>query len=458
MQFSLDAPVRSHDLTARLIPGAKEHFVMEEGRDFLVLGYGKKEEMSLRNLRLLIRRAVYIAKGRHFTSLVLNLSEWHFPKLQLEEEELTEILGVNIFLSNYAFNQYKTPPEEGFVNINRVNFCGVHKRARVTQSLQQAKIIGEEVNAARSIANTPAGDMTPQHLVLHVKRSVRKLPIKVTIFDEKRLAKEKMTGILAVGKGSEAGPRFMILEYRGGKAKEPVTVLVGKGVTFDSGGINLKPSDAILGMNMDMSGAASVLHALVACVRLKTKKNIIALIPAVENMISGRSYRPGDIIRTASGKTIEVQNTDAEGRIILADALHYAKRYNPKLVIDVATLTGAAMVALGDRASALFTEDEKLEKELRHISTRVGDPVWPLPLWDEYTEDIKGVYADIGNVGTTRYGGAITAALFLKQFVNYRWVHLDIAPRMVANASETLAKGSLGAGVQLLIHFLAKKN
>ncbi len=458
MQFSLDAPVRSHDLTARLIPGAKEHFVMEEGRDFLVLGYGKKEEMSLRNLRLLIRRAVYIAKGRHFTSLVLNLSEWHFPKLQLEEEELTEILGVNIFLSNYAFNQYKTPPEEGFVNINRVNFCGVHKRARVTQSLQQAKIIGEEVNAARSIANTPAGDMTPQHLVLHVKRSVRKLPIKVTIFDEKRLAKEKMTGILAVGKGSEAGPRFMILEYRGGKAKEPVTVLVGKGVTFDSGGINLKPSDAILGMNMDMSGAASVLHALVACVRLKTKKNIIALIPAVENMISGRSYRPGDIIRTASGKTIEVQNTDAEGRIILADALHYAKRYNPKLVIDVATLTGAAMVALGDRASALFTEDEKLEKELRHISTRVGDPVWPLPLWDEYTEDIKGVYADIGNVGTTRYGGAITAALFLKQFVNYRWAHLDIAPRMVANASETLAKGSLGAGVQLLIHFLAKKN
>lgn len=457
MQFLLNAPIRSRDLTVRLTAGAKEHFVVEEGKDFLVLGYGKKEEMNLRNLRLLVRRAIYVAKGRRFMSLVFNLSEWHFPKLRLDEEELTEMLGVNILLSNYAFNQYKTPPEDGFVSINRVNFFGAHKKVKVTQSLQRAKIIGEEVNAARSIANTPAGDMTPHILTLHAKKSIRKLPIKLTIFDEKRLAQEKMAGMLAVGKGSDAGPRFMILEYRGGKSNEQATILVGKGVTFDSGGINLKPSDSILGMNMDMSGAASVLHTLVACVRLRVKKNIIALIPAVENMISGRSYRPGDIIRTASGKTIEVQNTDAEGRIILADALHYAKRYNPALVIDVATLTGAAMAALGERAAALFTEDEKLEKELRHIGTAVGDPVWPLPLWDEYAEDIKGTYADIGNVGVTRYGGAITAAIFLKQFVDYPWVHLDIAPRMTANLSEILAKGSLGAGVQILTRFLMKK-
>lgn len=458
MQFLLNAPVRSHDLTVRLTVGAKEHFVVEEGKDFLVLGYGKKEEMSLRNLRILIRRAVYVAKGRNFKSLVLNLSEWNFPKLRLEEEELTEMLGVNILLSNYAFTTYKTPPQEGFINVERVNICQVHKKVSVTKSLQRAKVIGEEVNLARSIANTPAGDMTPHLLTLHAKKSIRKLPIKLTIFNEKRLVQEKMMGIIAVGKGSEAAPRFMILEYRGGKANEQATVLVGKGVTFDSGGINLKPSDSILGMNMDMSGAASVLHTLVACARLKAKKNIIVLIPAVENMISGRSYRPGDIIRTASGKTIEVQNTDAEGRIIMADALHYAKRFNPGLVIDVATLTGAAMAALGERAAALFTEDEKLEKELRHIGTNVGDPVWPLPLWDEYAEDIKGTYADIGNVGITRYGGAITAALFLKQFVDYPWVHIDIAPRMVANAGETLAKGSLGAGVQLLTHFLLKKD
>lgn len=367
------------------------------------------------------------------------------------------MLAVNVLLANYAFHSYKTPPKEGFSFLEKVYFFGAQNKKVVIGAVKKAQVIGEEVNRARSIANEPAGNMTPEHLVRHAKRCFEKLPIKVTVFDEKRLIKENMAGILAVGKGSEAKPRFIIAEYCHGKKTEVPVVLIGKGVTFDSGGINLKPSDAILGMNMDMSGAATVLHVLCAVARLRIKKNIIVLIPAVENMISGRSYRPGDIIRTASGKTIEVQNTDAEGRIILADALHYAKRYQPSLVIDVATLTGAAMVALGERASALFTEDEKLESALRHIGTQVGDPVWPMPLWDEYLEDIRGIYADIGNVGTTRYGGAVTAAIFLKQFVDYPWVHLDIAPRMTAAASEQLAKGSLGAGVQLIVRFLLAK-
>ena len=232
-------------------------------------------------------------------------------------------------------------------------------------------------------------------------------------------------------------------------------MLVGKGVTFDTGGINLKPGDSMLGMNMDMSGGAAVIHALAAAARLKVKKNIVVLVPAVENMPSGTSYRPGDILRSMSGKTIQVDNTDAEGRIILADALTYAKRYDPALVVDVATLTGAAVVALGERASALFTQDRDLEQRFRELGETSGDYVWPLPLWDEYDAEIKGTFGDVSNLGKTRWGGAITAAAFLKQFADgYPWVHLDIAPRMTAVEGEYLAKGAAGAPVRLLVKLL----
>jgi leucyl aminopeptidase len=206
---------------------------------------------------------------------------------------------------------------------------------------------------------------------------------------------------------------------------------------------------------MDMSGGAAVIHALALAARLKLKKNIVGLVPAVENMPSGSSYRPGDVLKSMSGKTIEVLNTDAEGRIILADALTYAKRYNPRLVVDVATLTGAAVVALGERASALFTRDPKLEAKFREWGELSGDFVWPLPLWEEYEQEIKGTFGDWANVGSTRWGGAITAAVFLAQFAEgYPWVHLDIAPRMTALPDEYLSKGAAGAPVRLLIRML----
>jgi leucyl aminopeptidase len=299
--------------------------------------------------------------------------------------------------------------------------------------------------------------MTPEILAKHAKQSVKGLPITCTVLDEAAMKRLKMGGVLGVGKGSEAKPCFIVLEYRGTSDKKarPV-VLVGKGVTFDTGGINLKPEGAILGMNMDMSGGAAVIHAIAAAARLSIKQHVVALIPAAENMPSGSSYRPGDVIRSMSGKTIEVANTDAEGRIILADALHYAKRYKPGLVVDVATLTGAALVALGERATALFTQDEQLEKTYRELGEESGDYVWPLPLWDEYDEEIKGTVGDIANLGKTRWGGAITAAAFLKQFVDrsYPWVHLDIAPRMTALPDEFLGKGAAGAPVRLLVKVL----
>jgi leucyl aminopeptidase len=217
-------------------------------------------------------------------------------------------------------------------------------------------------------------------------------------------------------------------------------------------------------MNMDMSGGAAVIHTITLVARMKLKKNIIGLIPSVENMTSGKSYRPGDVIRSMSGKTIEVLNTDAEGRVILADALTYAQKYNPEVVIDVATLTGAAMVALGERASAVFTEDDKLAKALEEAGEKTGDYVWRLPMWEEYENEIKGSLGDWTNVHNkdSRYGGAIYGAIFLYQFIKGKagggktpkWAHIDIAPRMVAMAGENLAVGALGSPVRLLYKFI----
>ena len=247
------------------------------------------------------------------------------------------------------------------------------------------------------------------------------------------------------------------MEYAGGKKGDKPMVLVGKGVTFDTGGINLKPSNSLLGMNMDMSGGAAVIHTLALAVKMKLKKNIIGLIPSVENMASGKSYRPGDVIRSMSGQTIEVLNTDAEGRVILADALTYAQKYNPEIVIDVATLTGAAMVALGERASAIFTDDDDLAKRVEKVGEKTGDYVWRLPMWEEYENEIKGSLGDWTNVHNkdSRYGGAIYGAIFLHQFIKgFRWVHIDMAPRMVAMAGENLAGGATGSPVRLLYKFI----
>ena len=206
---------------------------------------------------------------------------------------------------------------------------------------------------------------------------------------------------------------------------------------------------------MDMSGGAAVIHAIVLAAKMKLKKNIVALVPAAENMPSGGSYRPGDQLRTMSGKTIEVLNTDAEGRVVLADALSYAKKYKPRLVVDVATLTGAAMVALGVHASAIFSKDEQLIERFRALGEESGDYVWPLPLWEEYEDDIKGTFGDFANTGKTSYGGAISGAIFLYQFAkDYPWVHIDIAPRMTAVDGDHLSKGAAGEPVRLLMRLL----
>lgn len=403
-----------------------------------------------RKLIMVLRRALALARAQNACAFAISYKEFSEIEEGIGAAAWGRIAATNFGMVNFEFRDYKTEGlEDARPFIDRVIIADAP--SDIKKGLAEGIMISEEVNASRVLANTPGGDMTPTLLARSAKYSAKGLPIKVDIFDEKKIRALKMGGLLGVSQGSGEKPQFITLTYNGGKKSEKPIVLIGKGITFDTGGLHLKPVGHVEDMNMDMSGGAAVIHMVRLAARLEMKKNIIGLVPAAENMPSGTSYRPGDILRMMSGKTVEIMNTDAEGRLILADALTYAERFDPALVIDIATLTGAAMIALGMRASAVFSREEELIGKVREAGERSGDYVWPLPLWDEYEVDIRGKFADLANVGSTRYGGAITAAVFLKQFVkNYQWVHIDIAPRMTATDDEFLAKGSAGAPIRLL--------
>lgn len=433
-----------------------EVFVLPSGQKKIAVGAGGEKEFTRRKLILAARQVIALAKANKAKRIAIVFSDFVFPKLQCRDEEVAELLSTNFEMANFEFVKYKTKPKEGWNFVEEVVVTGKTTPA-AREGFRKGQIIGGEANACRVLANTPGGEMTPRILGEEAKKAARGTRVRVRVLGLHEIKKLKMGGLLGVSRGSDEEPRFIILEYRGGRAKEKPIMLVGKGVTFDTGGLNLKPSRAIVDMHLDMSGGAAVIHSVVLAAKLGVKKNVVGLVPAAENMPSGSSYHPGDVLRPMTGKTIEVGNTDAEGRIILADALAYAKRYKPRLVVDVATLTGAAEVALGQRASALFTKDEKLMKLFEELGEESGDYVWPLPLWDEYEDEIKGTFGDIINTGKTEYGGAITGAIFLYQFAKeYPWVHLDIAPRMTSIEGEYLAKGAAGAPVRLLIKLLER--
>src|SRR3989339_1776638 len=362
-------------------------------------------------------------------------------------------------MANYEFVRYKNKPKEGWNFVEEVKVIAEKKDVKnIEKGILKGQIIGKETNACREISNMPGGDMTPQILAQEIKKAISGTPIKMKVLEEAEMEKLGMGGILGVSRGSAEKPKFIVLEYMMSQKEKPI-VFIGKGITFDTGGLNVKPENYMSDMHLDMTGGAAVAHAMIAAAKLGIKKKIVGFIPAVENMPSGQSYRPGDILKTVSGKTIEVANTDAEGRIILADAHGYAERYNPRLVVNIATLTGAAGVALGERASALFSKEKKLSDRIFELAEVAGDPVWPMPLWEEYKNDIKGNFGDVANlrsVGDPRYGGAIHAAMFLLEFAEKfsEWAHIDIGPRDTVNPDELLSKGASGGGVRLLVKIL----
>lgn len=436
-----------------------------EGKLEYRTGSGKKDKMNSRQFITFCRSIVMAAKSHQIEALVVSFDDLVFPKVKeaYGVEWIASTLAENFSLASYTFTKYKSEkPKEK--QLSEILVSGVASE-KAKQAFARGLTVASFVNLARDTSNTSADDITPTKLGIAAQNAVKGTKATVKVLGEKDLQKLKMGLLLAVGQGTKHESKLIVMEYWGlekpkasatiDKKLQPI-VFVGKGITFDSGGLNVKPSGHMHDMHMDMSGGACVISAVACAAKLGLKKNIIGIIPSAENAVSDSAMRAGDIVTAMNGKTVEVLHTDAEGRMVLGDALTYSERYNPKVVLDVATLTGAALSALGQHASAILTKDMTLENTLRSLGEESGDYVWPLPLWDEYQQYIKSVRADISNIATnfSRFGGTIEGAVFLSHFApKCPWAHIDMAPRMEAIGSDKLAKGSTGEPVRLLVKF-----
>jgi leucyl aminopeptidase len=352
----------------------------------------------------------------------------------------------------YRFDAMKSEVSSPAKALQKVTMAAAGKSSqKANASLERGRAIGEGVNLARDLGNLPPNVCTPTYLAKKAIELGKRNRLRVKVLEEKDMAKLGMGALLSVSRGSRQPAKFICMEHRGGKTGQKPVVLVGKGVTFDTGGISLKSSGEMDEMKYDMCGAASVFGTLHAVSSMKLPLNVVGLIPATENMPDGEATRPGDIVTSMSGQTIEILNTDAEGRLILCDALTYAERYEPSTVIDIATLTGACIIALGKVATGLFSPDDKLASELLDAGQTAWDRAWRLPVWDDYQEQLRSNFADVANIGG-RPAGSVTAACFLARFAkNYRWAHLDIAGIAWKSGKE---KGSTGRPVPMLSQFL----
>ncbi|AVS81205.1 leucyl aminopeptidase [Paracidovorax avenae] len=405
----------------------------------LLVGTGATHTPSAASARAAARALAATRAARIVWALGDDAEHWVQAILELQQ-------------ADYRFDAYRTdkapvPPERTlrFATPSDEHHAAIHAR------LYQAQAISHGVAMVRDLGNTPPNVCTPAHLAEQARALGQAWGMEVEVFDRAGIEALGMHSFLAVAQGSVQEPRLIVLRYQGDKARRPPVALVGKGVTFDSGGISLKPGDAMDEMKYDMCGAASVLGTLRACAEMKLKVNLVAVIAACENMPAGNALKPGDVVRSLSGTTIEVLNTDAEGRLILCDALTYAQqRFEPEVTIDVATLTGACVIALGHVRSGLYANDDALGNALVAAGDKVDDPAWRMPLDAAYQEQLKSPIADLANIGG-RAGGSVTAACFLSRFVQGRWAHLDIAGTAWKSGKD---KGGTGRPVPLLAQYL----
>ncbi len=428
----------------------------------LLVGAGKRASFDCERARQVIANAVRhrsVQKAQAATVLFVatGLDSSRFPR-----EVLAESLAEGAVLGGYAFTQLKakgtpasklpSPPRRLVVAFDTV-------RQRDRERFKDGSIMATWTNWGRDLLNLPQSHLTATRLANVVRRTAAALPtqVKCTVWGPKEIAKARMGLLLAVNKGSTEPPRFITLQYSGGRRGAAPICLVGKGLTYDTGGYNLKPGDSMRGMHMDKGGAIGVLASFFAAVALRVPHNLVCLVPSTDNCISGSAMVPGDVYTGLSEISVEVDNTDAEGRMVLADALAYAKRFKPSHIVDMATLTGAAVVALGDQASAMFCSDDALAGQLLKHADDAGELLWRMPLWEAYEEKLKSKVADIRNVGD-RWGGAVTAALFLKRFVpdGVLWCHLDIAGKMSASRdfAYTPSGSGFGFGPRLIARWL----
>jgi leucyl aminopeptidase len=354
----------------------------------------------------------------------------------------------------YRFDQLKSAKKNAAPVLAHI-VLPLSPKAELRAALDEASATADGSALARTLGNLPPNICTPAYLAAEAGKLAREFKLELEVLERKDMEKLGMGALLSVARGSHQAPKLIVLKYAGGgKGKKPLA-LVGKGITFDTGGISLKPAGEMDEMKYDMSGAASVLGAIRALAGMKAKVNVVGVVPACENMPGGAATKPGDIVTTLSGQTVEILNTDAEGRLILCDALSYAERFNPEVVIDIATLTGACVVALGNVASGLFSNDDRLADEVRAAADDAWDRVWHLPLWEDYQEQLRSNFADFANIGG-RPAGAVTAACFLARFTKkMRWAHLDIAGTAWKSGRD---KGSTGRPVPLLVRYALRRN
>lgn len=419
----------------------------------LLVGLGQENLLTPARLVEASALAVKMAQARRLTSLDCFLP----PVACCPAEDALEHAATGTLLALYRQVEFKSEPGPA-PSLTAIRFVGP-KLAGAAAALRRAEATAEAVGLARLLGDRPANALYPEAFADEAERLAKPLKLKVKVMDEKTLAKEKMNLILAVGRGSARPPRLVTIEYKGAAAARRPVVLVGKGVTFDSGGLSLKPADGLIGMKTDMAGAATVLAVILAAARLKLPINLVAVMPLAENMPDGDAFRVGDVFASHSGRTVEIANTDAEGRLLLADALALAGEMKPAAIVDVATLTGACAVALGDRCAGLFTDDEALRVDMMSAARDAGEAVWPMPLFNEYDELLKSETADLSSHPGVPRGGAITAALFLRRFVpkDIPWAHLDIAgPGRAGKPRPGTPVGATGFGARTLLRLLAR--
>ncbi len=422
-------------------------------KKLLLVGMGKQGDASLETMRRAAGTAVKVA--REFSD------ELSIPFLQGATtkglDEAVQAVTEGLVLGNYRFTKYKTRGLEEFKTLKAFTILieKAGQDAAAKKGLERGLAIADATNYARDLVNTPAMDCNPASLEQEARKLAKAHGLTLTVFGEAELKKRKMHAILAVGKGSSIKPRMLILKYKRPGATRKL-VFCGKGVTYDSGGYNLKVK-MMEYMKDDMGGAAALLGMLEALASLDVKADVTVIIGAVENLISGEAYKAGDVVTAMNGKTIEVANTDAEGRIVLADCLSYASTLPSAQLIDVATLTGAAMVALGPQAAAVCTPDDRLAEALVATGDVSGDRAWRIPMWDDYKEDIKSEIADVKNLGFQFYAGIAAGAVFLQEFVQEpgKWAHIDIGCAVFEERERSyLPKGATGWGVRLLTRYV----
>ncbi|HWC74726.1 MAG TPA: leucyl aminopeptidase [Gemmatimonadales bacterium] len=421
----------------------------------LLVGVGKPADIT----RASIRRAAAIAakRARGLGTKSFSLAVAKEARASLGAAELAQVLIEGVAQGSWQFTELKKQPEDPKPEVESVDLLF---ETSDKEEAEAGRRVGDAISAGyvftRNLQMQPGNVCTPTYLAEQARKLATAHGFGVTILDKAQIKKEGMGALMGVAQGSAEEPRFIVLEYQGGSGA-PV-VLIGKGVTFDSGGISIKPALNMEDMKFDKSGATAVLGAFEVLGRLKPKINVVGLIPATENLPSGTAIKPGDVVKSHLGKTIEIINTDAEGRLILCDALSYARRFKPVAVIDAATLTGAVVIALGHHAIGMLGNDEALLAEVRDAGERAGERCWPLPLWDEYRDLLKSDVADVKNSGG-RAAGTIAGAWFLREFVDgFPWVHLDIAgTAYLESEGAGHAKGPTAIGVRLFTEFLLKR-